>query len=219
MDFPWQNLHIFEMLRFRTTSFGGKDRPPSDSLPVTRRGCDVAGCAHLGEYRAPKSRESLREYYWFCLDHVREYNQKWDFFKGMTPGEIETHMQRSVTWDLPTWRMTQAGAIEEETRRKIYRHFSGGRIFGEFSFDSMEEEQRHGTEPPSPVRDALKTIGLDVGASWTHIKARYKTLAKTYHPDIAGNDATAEEHLKKINLAYSILKLSYQHTMSEHIEK
>jgi len=25
------------------------------------------------------------EYYWFCLEHVREYNQAWDYFKGMNP--------------------------------------------------------------------------------------------------------------------------------------
>ena len=29
----------------------------------------------MGEYRAPKGRERLNEYFWFCLNHVREYNK------------------------------------------------------------------------------------------------------------------------------------------------
>ena len=35
--------------------------------------CDHPGCNKRGEYRAPKDRK-LKEYYWFCLEHVQEYN-------------------------------------------------------------------------------------------------------------------------------------------------
>ena len=37
------------------------------------RRCDHPGCNKPGEYRAPKNRR-LKEYYWFCLEHVQEYN-------------------------------------------------------------------------------------------------------------------------------------------------
>src|SRR5262249_31076333 len=36
--------------------------------PVAERRCDVAGCDCTGEYRAPKSRRQLTDYFWFCLD-------------------------------------------------------------------------------------------------------------------------------------------------------
>ena len=40
-----------------------------------------------GQYRAPKSPDVLDDYYWFCRDHVREYNLKWNFFEGTTEAE------------------------------------------------------------------------------------------------------------------------------------
>ncbi len=38
------------------------------------------------------------------------------------------------------------------------------------------------------------------------VKARYKELVKRYHPDANGGDNSAEDRLKGINLAYSVLK-------------
>ena len=36
--------------------------------------CEWAGCQNKGAHRAPKGRENQREYWHFCLNHVREYN-------------------------------------------------------------------------------------------------------------------------------------------------
>ncbi len=65
--------------------------------------CDAPGCLNHGEYRAPKSRTNLRAFYWFCLEHVREYNASWDFYKGMSPGEIEQQVRADTHWQRPTW--------------------------------------------------------------------------------------------------------------------
>ena len=59
---------------------------------------------------------------------------------------------------------------------------------------------------PAAERKALHTLGLDSEADWPAIKARYKRLAKRFHPDANGGDRQAEERLKEINLAYSALK-------------
>ncbi|HET9018229.1 MAG TPA: molecular chaperone DnaJ, partial [Acetobacteraceae bacterium] len=67
------------------------------------RCCDMPGCGGAGEYRAPKSRQSLREYWWFCLEHVRAYNAAWDFYKGMSPAQIEAEMRADTHWQRPTW--------------------------------------------------------------------------------------------------------------------
>ena len=52
------------------------------------RPCDYPECPECGEFRAPKDR-SLREYYWFCLKHVTQYNKNWDFYLGLSADEIE----------------------------------------------------------------------------------------------------------------------------------
>jgi hypothetical protein len=188
--------------------------PPETSLTLTKP-CDVGGCPERGDFKAPKSRDALKEYYWFCLEHVREYNQNWDFFKGMSQAEIEKSMSKTAVWDRPTWRSTEAGRRQEEHIRKTaYTRFSTEDIFFDFSGGASDSDGNARINPksiPHPAIEALATMGLQPPVEWEDVKARYKMLAKRYHPDTNGADPHAEEQLKKINLAYSILKLSYQH--------
>ena len=74
----------------------------------------MPGCGAPGEYRAPKSRCQLNEYWWFCLDHVRAYNAAWDFYKGMTPGEIEAQLRADTSWQRPSWPLGHLGARLDE---------------------------------------------------------------------------------------------------------
>ena len=61
--------------------------------------CDSPKCNEKGEYRAPKSRVMLNKYFYFCLDHIKEYNKSWDFYKGMSVEQIENSM-RSDTFGI-----------------------------------------------------------------------------------------------------------------------
>jgi len=51
----------------------------------------------------------LREFHWFCLDHVRAYNAGWDFYKGMGPDEIEACLRADTSWQRPTWPLGRIG--------------------------------------------------------------------------------------------------------------
>ena len=54
----------------------------------------------------------------------------------------------------------------------------------------------------------MKTIfflGLEIPDSKGEVKAKWKLLAKRYHPDKNGGDKKAEEMLKKINEAYETI--------------
>src|SRR5690348_17810776 len=70
---------------------------PDPAAPPGRP-CDMPGCERFGEYRAPKSRRNLKDYWWFCLEHVRAYNSTWDYYKGMSPGEIEAQLRADTAW-------------------------------------------------------------------------------------------------------------------------
>ena len=65
--------------------------------------CESKDCKKTGNYKAPKSRSNLNEYYFFCLDHVTEYNKSWDFYKGLSVDEIELSMRKDTVWDRPSW--------------------------------------------------------------------------------------------------------------------
>lgn len=162
--------------------------------------CDQPGCAHAGEYRAPKSRSTLYDYYWFCLEHVRAYNAAWDYYAGMSPEEIEAMVRQDVTWQRPTWRLG-----ERTSGRSSFRFDPAG-IRDPFGiFGDEREEAAPKRRPPTPEEEAMRV--LDLGAAFTvvELKARYKELVKRHHPDANGGDKAAEERFKVISQAYKTL--------------
>lgn len=175
----------------------------SEPPQARERACDHDGCPEAGEYRAPKSRSHLNDYYWFCLDHVRAYNKAWDFYEGMTQEEIERQVRYDTTWQRPTWKMGDWRARERALRDKAV-HDAG---FGAY-WDGTEAPP-----PQAPARgpetEALLVLDLTPPVDFATIKRRYRELAKRHHPDANGGDKRAEERLKEINQAYNTLKTSY----------
>ncbi len=164
------------------------------------RPCDMPGCGAHGEYRAPRSRTSLREYWWFCLEHVRAYNAAWDFYKGMSPAQIEAEMRADTHWQRPTWPLGHLGArLDEAIRRDPLHVLNAG-------FRRAERERRAAAETPADLREPLATLGLGWPLTLADLKSRYKELAKLHHPDANNGDRAAEERLKTINLAYATLR-------------
>ncbi len=163
------------------------------------RPCDCAGCTAAGEYRAPKSRTSLHDYWWFCLEHVREYNATWDFYKGMTPGQIEAQTREDTAWQRPTWPLGRLGAkfLNEDALHESLEELLGKR---------PGPDRRATPSAPTNLREPLHTLGLEWPVSLDAVKSRYKELAKRHHPDTNGGDRSAEERLKTINLAYAALR-------------
>src|SRR5260370_27862078 len=75
----------------------------TDGAQTHQRVCEQPGCRLWGEYRAPRARDRLNEHRWFCLEHIREYNKKWDYFAGLDADEIEAHIRADTTWRRPVW--------------------------------------------------------------------------------------------------------------------
>ena len=157
------------------------------------RCCAFAGCDQPGRYRAPSGRERLREFQWLCLDHVREFNRGWDFFKGMSQAQIDRHRRDDVTWHRPTWRFGTAYAFGQSWRDLF-------ELLGE------GEPPRPPARPPTKAEEMMARLGLVGSFTLAELKRRYKHLAKTHHPDLHGGDRAAEERLKLINEAYTYLK-------------
>ena len=64
--------------------------------------CQHEGCSEAGKFRAPKSPDVLDEFYWFCKEHVREYNLKWNFFTNQTEAEMNAQMSKDKVWERET---------------------------------------------------------------------------------------------------------------------
>ena len=171
--------------------------------PIEARQCEREGCAEEGEHRAPKSRGALNDYYWFCLEHVREYNATWDFFDGMDESEIEKFREHDMTWHRPTWRLGSNSAATAEING--FRDDFG--LVGNHNqrHQNATCEEREVRWKLAPDRKALVVLDLSVYCTVAEIKIRYKELVKRFHPDANGGSKEAEDRLKDINQAYSFL--------------
>ncbi len=67
--------------------------------------CQWKGCKAQGRHRAPKGRGRDGEYYFFCLDHVRQYNASYNYFDGMNDAEVEDFQKEELTGHRPTWKV------------------------------------------------------------------------------------------------------------------
>ncbi len=145
-------------------------------------------------YRAPKSRSALRDYYWFCLDHVRVYNSTWNYYSGMNEEDVERERRGDTVWHRPTWPF--GGGYRRE------------RIRDPFGLFDEEPDAPTGAAPAAatPEAQAMATLDLTPPLSIAGLKKRYKELVKRHHPDANGGDKTAEETLKSINHAYDLLR-------------
>lgn len=170
------------------------------------RYCDMPGCTEHAGYRAPKDRTQLRQYFWFCLDHVRQYNARWDFYKGMTPGQIEAQLRADISWQRPSWKLGTRGSqnFDEEEVLDPLDILSSTRTR---RAQAARQRHQHNREAaPPPLRDHLRALSLDWPVTIEALKTRYKELARKHHPDANAGDPAAEDQFKTVSVAYSTIR-------------
>ena len=102
---PIDSSKFFDRIRIKPTKVGARPEPREESAI-----CEWPGCQSRGAHRAPKGRDHAREYWHFCLDHVREYNQSYNFFSGMNADAVARYQKDALTGHRPTWKMGANGS-------------------------------------------------------------------------------------------------------------
>ena len=178
-----------------------KDRRRKTDGPA----CEWAGCKEKATHRAPRGRGREKDYWRFCLNHVRAYNQSYNFFKGMSDAAVLAYQKDALTGHRPTWKMgTGKGNV-----RPDFKAFTGNSDPFELFGEGLRAEQQAKAETRSvrnAERKALDTLGLDVGATPKQVKTRFKDLVKRHHPDANGGDRSTEDRLVEIIQSYNYLK-------------
>lgn len=169
----------------------------TDKAPL----CDVAGCAHTGLYKAPKSKTRLKDYLWLCLDHIREYNTSWDYFDGMDRDQIEQFMKDAVTGHRPTWNHTNGAPPHQDDLHTALNDFL-----------HTPEKRRKNLPPalPRKIVKALALINLEYPYNMQALKTEYRKLVKKHHPDRHQGNKKAEDTFKSISEAYDCLRKHIQ---------
>jgi curved DNA-binding protein CbpA len=198
-----------------TSKFANDLRIKRQPVKKAVRLCEKPGCQSGGEFRAPKNRNSLNEYFWFCLEHVREYNLSWDYFKGMSPDQVDAYQRDTLVGHRPTWKLGERSA---GTNPKLQFYFRGAYVDPYTVLDdgpaATDGQKRNGKAvAPEKQRSklqlsALEALHLDPDATLQDVKARFKELVKRFHPDANGGDRGAEERLRQVIKAYGQLRSS-----------
>lgn len=168
--------------------------------------CNMPGCAADAAFRAPKDR-GLSDYYNFCEEHIREYNKAWNYFEGMSDTDIEDSIYKSFYGDRPTWKYGVNGSAEDALYQKAWKMYG---YAGEAPNKEQREKDKIGTSQYSKEYEAMAIMGLEPPLTFEAIKTRYRELALKHHPDRNHGCLESEELLKKINMAYTVLKLAYE---------
>ena len=166
--------------------------------------CDYKNCKKIGKHKAPIEKDNSKKFRWLCLDHIKEFNQRWDYFKGMSDHEIYNFMKSDMTWHKPTqsfnspdnfFNILWKNTLNEG--KNILNSEYGKKIKTKINFSNKD-------------REAFKIIRLEVGSKWNIIQNQFKKLVKKYHPDMNAGDKKFEEKLKIVTLAYTQLKLAHK---------
>jgi curved DNA-binding protein CbpA len=212
MSRAFQYKPRFVDIRVRPPKEGETEAPPDVfTLKPGEKVCDHPDCHLAGSAKAPKSRVMLNEHYWFCQAHAAEYNKSWDFFAGMSEGEVRARREEeSMTGGRPTWSF-KASANSRESMAKAKGPEGWTDSFGIFSAARRKAEQAaetSGRRIGKLERAALADLDLPDVADGPAIRARYLDLVKRCHPDSNGGDRSAEHKLQRVIKAYKTLRKS-----------
>lgn len=160
--------------------------------------CDHPGCPLAGEFRAPRSNRlpgSEGGWQFLCLDHVREFNARYNFFDGLSPDEIHEAQSPLAGW-------------EQALGPKGKPAFIFGDAHDLFTTGQKPRQAPRRWAGPGDG-PALAALGLTDAATAADIRRAYKRLVRRYHPDSNDGDRAHEGKLQAVVNAYTHLKSAF----------
>lgn len=181
-------------------------RGMSGAFDTSTRVCEHPGCEESGQYRAPKSPDVLDDYLWFCKDHVREYNNKWNFFENATEAELEAQFSKDRVWE----RETKPFGKKSEEQRAWARLGVDDphQVLGENATRNPGKANGGTRRLPPTERKAIEILDAKDSMTKAEIRKVYKSLIKVLHPDMNGGDRSHEDQLTEVVWAWDQIKAS-----------
>ena len=166
--------------------------------------CDWKNCNNLGKFKAPKEKDNSKNFRWFCLDHIKEFNKSWDYFSDMSENQILDFIRSDITWHKPTQNFGSSDNFFNILWNDALKNQQG--IFKNFSDKKNNNIKKFTAEDIK----AFNIMNVEVGTNWPKIQSEFKILVKKFHPDMNAGNTKFEDKLKTITLAYSQLKKTYK---------
>ncbi|PZP39728.1 MAG: hypothetical protein DI585_03140 [Pseudomonas fluorescens] len=173
--------------------------------------CAWPNCPNEGSFPAPRNPRDLRERQYFCQDHIKEFNKRWNGLDGFSEQEIYGMQDGTAQWNRPTWNMGLNGAGPNAGR--VEHPFADPFVDADDLFGFFKQRvarEREGESLPSTrhlpadVKESCAIFGIEQPLEAAMLKKRYLNLMKQHHPDVNKSDNAADQ-TKRINVAYRIL--------------
>src|ERR1700686_2014846 len=154
------NSPLFDGIRVKPD----KDRRLRAELPP----CQWPRCNAPGTHRAPKGRLRASEYWQFCLEHVREYNNSYNFFAGMSEDAVAQYQKEAITGHRPTWKLGSLGGRPPRPRNSRNSGWAAEDPFNLFAEGATHtghaRPAAEGRKILNAQRRALDALGLEADA-------------------------------------------------------
>ncbi len=166
------------------------------------RQCDEVNCEKIGEYLAPKSPNSSEKYF-FCLEHIKLYNKRWNYFAGKSQKEIYDFQKNDFFEGKPTKPFSKNGSA---SKIKFQFKYFFDKQKMKFKKKNKTQENNINSKLNEKIESSLTILGLKANVTEDQLKRKYKSLVKKYHPDVKNNLLNKEMKMKNINKAYKIIQ-------------
>lgn len=192
-----------------------RGRGASGAVETSSRPCAKPGCDKPGKFRAPRSPEQLDDFLWFCLDHVREYNLKWNFFQNQSDDDLERQFAADRVWGRQTRPFRDGVGSQPHAEGRAWQRFGFDdplELLGEKG--TLNPGAERGTRPrpqrrlPPTERRALDILDAQDTQTKSEIRKIYKALVKDLHPDMNGGKRDDEARLSEVVWAWEQIKTS-----------
>jgi hypothetical protein len=195
-------------MKFDSPLFDRIKVKPSKDRRVKTGGpnCEWLGCKEKATHRAPKGRGREKDYWHYCLDHVRQYNAHYNYFAGMNDDQVLAYQKDALTGHRPTWKMGTGKRGKADVDAAFDPLGVIRELNGRANSRPDPEHKPQQRIVRNAERKALETLGLEASATTAEVKTRFKALVKRHHPDANGGDKSSEDRLVEVIQAYNYLK-------------
>ncbi len=167
--------------------------------------CYKSSCHLEGIYKAPKYRGAhIKDYdawYYFCKEHVIEYNFAWNYLDGMNEDEIYQIWKRGLMGDRPTFDFTSLLLKKSNLKFSDFEYIKKSNSSSHANFSKNEIKSYS-----SDIKDALHFFKLGQIPSKEELMTIYRQYVKKFHPDLNKGSVESEEQLKKTLFYFKLLE-------------
>ena len=131
--------------------------------------CDWKNCKSIGKFKAPKEKDNSKNFRWFCLEHIKEFNKSWDYFSDMSENQILDFIRSDITWHKPTQSFGSSDNFFNILWNDALNSEQG--LFKKL----LDKKNNNIKKFTAEDIKAFNVMNIEVGTNWPKIQSKFKS--------------------------------------------